>query len=515
MARESPADRREAAREARGEALSTSTEPAPLMRAPHAESGVFVSVLSKVCVQLATVGGTAVLARLLAPSDFGLIAMVMAIVGVGHLFKDLGLSAATIQAAKLSQAQINSLFWINAGLGLTVCAAVWLLAPTVAAIYKDPRLLDVTRACALLFALGGIAAQPMALLRRSLRFSRLALVTVTATLIGQAAGIVAALTGAGYWSLVIATLTTALVTLLLGLGLSGIRLQKPALEGELRSLLHFGGHLVGFALLGFVALNAHNLFLGLFHDEQQVGLYHAAFMIMTLLFTQIADPLGLVMTPKLARLQDDVPAYNEKYLEGVALIAAYAAGLSGLLFVCADDIVHLVLGSQWDASATVLRLLALALLPQALCGSTAWLYMSHGDTRAVLRWGVGGWGTLTILLLLAAPAGKTALASAYAAGMVLLTAPCIAMATHRVKLPVWRVLRAALPALLAALFALPALAAPMLWFADWPALLRLGVGVPSFALLYLGLLVVLFRQGPILRQFLPQFATRRASALAG
>lgn len=479
------------------------------MHSARSGGGIFVSVLSKGGVHLINALALVVLARLLVPGDFGVVAMVMAAVGFGHLFKDLGLSAATIRAPTLGQDQINSLFWINSGLGLAVGLAVYLAAPLVAAMYQDERLLDVTRVCALVFVVSGISAQPMALLRRHLRFSRVAAVTLVAAFAGQAAGVGAALAGAGYWSLVVAMLVTLLVTLLLALLLSGIRVDAPRLRGELRPLLHFGGHLVGFSILGFVALNAHNLILGLFHDAGSVGVYHAAFMILTLLFSQLAEPLGLVVTPVLSRLQDDVGAYTSHYLDSVALIAAYAAGLSAVLFACADDIVRLVLGAQWGESVPVLKLLALGLLPQALCNTAGWLYLSHGDTRAMMQWGLGGWGSLILLLLLAAPGGTTTMAAAYSLGMLLLLVPCVMLSTRCIALPTTRVLRAALPALLSALFALPALFAVSHWLASWPGAVRLGVSLLGFGTLYAGLLIVVFHQGRILRQLLPQLRARQ------
>lgn len=472
--------------------------------------GVVVSVLSKSGVQLINMAALVVLARLLVPGDFGLVAMVMAVVGIGHLFKDMGLSAATIRAPTLDHDQVNSLFWINSGLGVAVGCLVYLSAPLVAAMYQDERLLDVTRGCALLFVVTGVAAQPMALLRRQLRFGRLALISLSSAALGQAAGIAAALGGAGYWSLVAASLITMFAMMVLGLLFSAIEVRRPALRGELRPLLHFGGHMVGFSLLGFVALNAHNLILGLFHDAAHVGLYQSAFLMATLLFTQFAEPMTLVVTPVLSRLQHDSAAYVQHYLDNVALLAAYAAGLSAFLFICADDLVRLVLGTQWSESVPVLQLLALGLLPQALSHSSGWLFMSHGDTRAMMHWGLAGWGSLIVLLLLSAPGGTTAMASAYALGMLLLTIPCLAFATRRVELPVVRILRTAMPAFLSSLCAGVPTWLLMGALTEWSPLARLLVCTALFASLHLAMLTAVFRQGHILGQLVPHLQRGRS-----
>jgi PST family polysaccharide transporter len=475
-----------------------------------ANNGLFVSILSKSGAQLVNLAGLAVLARLLVPEDFGLVAMVMAVVGLGQLFKD-SLGHTAIRAARLDISQINSLFWISSALGAALAVVVYGAAPWVAALYQDSRLLDVTRITSVSFLLSGVATIPMALIRRRLAFARLAMINVSVAVATQLSGIGLALAGYGYWALVVAAVVGALVSMIMALIWSEMRLDRPMIAENLRPLLGFGGHVVVFGLMGFLALNAHSLILGIYQDAASVGYYHRAFMIMMLFVAQLSDPLTTVVTPTLARLQDDLAAYRAHYLESLRLFVMFASALSALLYACADEIVHILLGSGWQQSIDILKILAVGIVPQVLCISTGWLYFSNGDTRSLMWWGIGGWGTLILLLFLAASGGMRAIALSYTVGMFILLLPCLKMALRRCGLPVSTVLAASFPAVVSAGtgFIIIALLDPK--FAGFPAVLRILITSVVFAMIYLPLILLVFRQKRVLLQLLPSLR-RRVSA---
>ncbi len=171
---------------------------------------------AKVCSQGANfalrVGSLMVLARLLDPKDFGLVGMVTAFTGVLTLFRDFGLSSATIQRVEVTEEQISTLFWIN----LLVGAILWLLlvavSPLVAAFYREPRLLWVTIILAVGFFFNAVGVQHSAMLQRQMRFTALAIIDFIALFSGIIVAIAMALYGFKYWSLVAMTTVTPLVT---------------------------------------------------------------------------------------------------------------------------------------------------------------------------------------------------------------------------------------------------------------------------------------------------------------
>ena len=155
------------------------------------------------------IAGTVVLARLLTPSDYGLIGMVAVVVGFAAMFKEFGLSAATVQKDDISPGQISSLFWVNFGVSLLLTVSVLAAAPFVAAFYGHPELVAVTAALSFSLIISGVTVQHAALLRRHMRFTSLALVSVVSQLLSTAVAVGLALAGCRYWALVGGTLASA------------------------------------------------------------------------------------------------------------------------------------------------------------------------------------------------------------------------------------------------------------------------------------------------------------------
>jgi PST family polysaccharide transporter len=449
-----------------------------------------------------------VLARLLVPADFGLLTMVMSIIGVANIFSDLGLSAATIRQPRITPAQVSTLFWINLGFGGLMTGLASAAAPLLGKIYSDPRAVAVTLALAWTFFLGGLGAQHLALLRRQLKFKELAWIQFLAMGLGQAMAIVLALLGHGYWSLVAAMLTTASLNSALAWLWCKWRPGRPHWDAQIRSMMSFGGYLVVFTLLGFAAQNVPNILNGWLWGAAAVGFYSRAFALLTLLLNYIVDPLNLIAPAAMSRLLEDAAAYRDYYLKTMAMMLFMTAPIGFAVFVMAGDIVHLVLGPQWDTSIDVLRILALAVVPQTLCATSGWLYMSHGDSRTMMQWGVGGWSLLIVCLCAGAPFGINGMAAAYALGMLLLLYPCMKMAFRRTTLKFSDLVRVIWPGVVAAALAMiPSgyvdsvlSTAPMPW--------RLAFCLLAYGLTYLGLLVMVFRQGHVFTEVWQQLHQR-------
>src|SRR5208282_4032750 len=140
---------------------------------------------------------TVVLARLLTPADFGLVAMVATVTGLGQAFGDFGLSEATIQRKEISHDQVSTLFWINVAIGLGLMLLTVALAPVLARFYRDPRIVNITLLVSLTFLIGGLRVQPDAILKRQMRFLSLAIRDVTSYALAVPVAITMAWRGAG------------------------------------------------------------------------------------------------------------------------------------------------------------------------------------------------------------------------------------------------------------------------------------------------------------------------------
>ena len=185
---------------------------------------------------------TVVLARLLVPADFGLVAMVTAVTGLGQAFADLGLSEATIQHPEISHEQVSTLFWINVAIGLTLMSITAALAPVLAWFYREPRLKDITLLLSLTFLVGGLRVQHDALLRRQMRFTSLAIRDVTSYVLAVPVAITLAWRGAGYWALVALPLTLNSTQMSLSWLMAHWTPGLPRRDAKVRSLIAFGGN---------------------------------------------------------------------------------------------------------------------------------------------------------------------------------------------------------------------------------------------------------------------------------
>lgn len=390
-----------------------------------ARSGA-TALASQACKFLLHLAGTVVLARLLAPEDYGLFAVVFAVVAFFSIFRESGLSAATVQSAEVTHAQVSALFWI----GLALCAALALLtaasAPLVGWLYEDARFVPMTVALSAGFLFGAAGAQHRALLRRQMRIGVLSLVEVASFALGVVAAVAAALAGARYWALVVLHLTLNAATAL-GLWLAcDWRPGRPARAEGVRPLVAFGGHLTGFEVVSYLARNADFLLIGWYWGARPLGFYDKAYQLMLLPVLHVALPLGSVVFPALSRLRDDAPRFRAYFDRCVLLTVATGMPLVAFLFVTADRAVPFVLGAQWAEAVPVFRALAPAAFVGPLYASVNWATASLGRTRRQLVWSLVSSSVTVCGFLVGLRWGAAGVAAAFSASRVLMLVPTLA-----------------------------------------------------------------------------------------
>jgi O-antigen/teichoic acid export membrane protein len=376
--------------------------------------GGVVTLASQLLTFTLQLGSTMVLARLLAPSDFGLIVMVTAVTGFVANFQDMGLSVATVQRARVTHRQASTLFWINVAVSLGLVALVALLAPLLARIYGEPRLTAITLVMSGVFLMGGIAAQHIGLLRRQMRFHALAAINVTALAVGVFTAITLAWFGAGYWALVAMTLAQTGTVSAMSIGLSGWRPGLPRRRTGVRSMLAFGANFTGYNLLNYIGRHADKLLIGWYWGPAPTGLYSRAYALLLLPMSQINDPLTGIAVPVLSRLQDDPARYRTYYYRAISMVSYLTVPMIVLMAVLAEDLVAFFLGGQWTAAADIFLFLALAALFQPILYTAGWVWTSLGRTNELLRWSMLTAPAFVLSFAVGLPWGPKGVALAYA-----------------------------------------------------------------------------------------------------
>lgn len=404
--------------------LSDDTIPGHSLRDASVRGGA-ATMASQGCKFVLQLGSMFLLGRLLTPADFGLVAMVTALTAFVLLFKESGLSTATIQQPRINHQQVNSLFWVNAAISFLAMLATMALAPVVAWFYKEPRLTAIVAVSAVGLLVGGLGVQHQALLSRRLRFKSLAIADTVSTLLAALAAVAAALAGLRYWALVIMQ-----ITLLFSYSLScwiacAWRPSMPGLHPEALPMLRFGKSLTGFSILNYFARNLDNVLIGHVWGPVQLGFYAKAYQLLLLPLAQLNTPMQSVALPALSRLQHDPERYRAAYISTIRLLAFVTMAMTGYLLVAADWLIPFLLGPQWRPAVGMYRWLAITGLLQPIANSTGWLFMSQGRGRDMFRWSIISTSLIVTAILAALPFGATAVAASYSLTTALLVSPIL------------------------------------------------------------------------------------------
>jgi PST family polysaccharide transporter len=369
--------------------------------------------------------GTVILARLLYPEDYGLVGMVAVVTGFISIFKDLGLSVATIQRAEINSRQISTLFWVNLLVSLGLMLVTVAIAPGIAWFYGEPKLTAITIAYAAGFLFGGLAVQHEALLRRRMRFLALAAAEIIALVVSSVMAITMAWYGARYWALVSSQLCLGLIYGLAVWIACGWRPGLPVRNSGVREMLAFGGNLTGFGVVNYFARNLDNLLIGRFWGPGQLGLYARAYQLLLLPIDQMITPITAVAVPALSRLKDSPDRYRQAYLRLLEKVALLTMPLMAFMIVSADWLVAIVLGPKWTGVSRIFSLLGIAGLVQPLASTTGWLFVTQGRTQHMFKWGMIG-STITVVAIVAGLKwGAVGVAASYSFTSVIVVIPLL------------------------------------------------------------------------------------------
>jgi O-antigen/teichoic acid export membrane protein len=362
------------------------TPPAPL--SDQTATGLRWSAMSQIARQATTFLVSLVLARILGPESYGLVAMITIFTGFGTLFVDLGLGAGVIQRRELSVHHLGAVFWVNLSMGVFLAAVFVAGAPLLAWFYGEPELVSLTRASALNFIFGAVGTVHQALLTRGMRFETLAKIDIASTVIASGLSLVMAALGFGVWSLVSQGLIQSFFRAAAFWRFSSWRPTSPTFRG-IRDLAAFSGNLFGFHVFNYWIRNADTLLVGRFLGSEAVGMYSRAYQLMLLPVQYLGAVAGNVMFPVLVVVQDDLPRVRTIYVRALASIHVVGAPIYAGLFSVADTFVFTVLGNPWAEMIPILRILCLCGFFQPAGHTTGWLYTATGRTDIMFRWAVG------------------------------------------------------------------------------------------------------------------------------
>lgn len=370
---------------------------------------------AKLVIQLIT---TAVLARLLNPSDFGLSALAAVVGGLALLVANGGLSQAAVQAETITTQQRSNLFWANAGLGLLIAGAIAAGSPLAASVFRQPELTSILRVAAISYLLGALAAQFTASLTRDLRFASIAAAEVAAQGIASACAIVLAFSGVGYWALIVQQVVQSLVLLLVMVVATRWLPALPRRTGSMQSLLRYGAQTLGVQAINYASESADTIALGVTVGPAQLGYYNRAATLAKLPMQQIGPPTTRVAFPLLSRLAGS-PGYDP-FLRKGAMVTGYGIGLALVcLSALAPQVVAVYLGPGWEEAHIPAMILGVAAIFQLVNYPHYWVFVSRGKTGLQLKYTIVSRSAMVASVVVGAMHGTVGAAMAVAVSMAL------------------------------------------------------------------------------------------------
>jgi PST family polysaccharide transporter len=454
-----------------------------------------------ICIQVLTV---LILARLLSPEDYGLVAMVTAITAFAPMLVSLGTPDPVVQRAHITEKEISALFWISVAFGSGVAALMAASGPLIARFYGEPRLTSIASVSALTFVVSALSSQHNTLLRRAMKFKDLAAVEVCSNLLAAVGAIAMALYGLEYWALVLRPLLT---TSFIALG-SWLRCRwvpgRPAMSVGAKAMLRQGLHCTGFFITDYIAgYSSDRIMIGYRSGPVQLGYYQNAVFIYDNLNQLLVLSAHNVAVASLGKARNDLDELLRLWRKALSTLAFYAMPAFGILAVTGQDLIPLLLGSKWTHSGVIISILALRGIPQSVERTNGWLHVVAGRTDRWIRWGLVAMCAQLTALFCGLPYGPTGVATAFVVYSFVIFIPAIAYSGAPLNIRAMDVIAAVWRPQIAALLAVAiGFTLRFTLFADLSLVLRIIMLSLAYAAAYLTIVVGLLHERMPIQVFL-------------
>ncbi|CAM5216471.1 Lipopolysaccharide biosynthesis protein WzxC [Castellaniella defragrans] len=366
-----------------------------------------------------------ILARILSPSDYGLMAIVTIALGFTNVLADFGVNSAYVQRQEVTEKERSSLYWLNIALSLVLTIAVIILSPLVAVIMHDPRLTALLIASANVLWISALGQQLRMSAEKILDFKPVAAVEVSAALLGFLTAVILAKNQWGVWALVVGSLVNV-STSTLGAWLFMSRGWRPIANfswREVKPFLHFGGAVVANNLVSQLGTSMDVLIGGRTLNTAGLGLYS----VPRNLCLQVQFVINPIVTrigfPLISKLQSDKRALRNIYLQTINMTASVNAPIYLGVAFFTSDIVNLVLGNQWSGAIDLMRVLAIWAFFRSILSPLGSLLLGIGRADLNLKWSLGLVLLYVPSLAVGAYFGAIGLAYAMLGAMVLMYGP--------------------------------------------------------------------------------------------
>jgi PST family polysaccharide transporter len=324
-----------------------------------AVQGVIWSVIQSWGRQAVSFIVFSLLARLLGPEAFGLVALAWVFLGLIQIFIDQGFADVIIQREQLDPEHLDTAFWTNLGIGVLLTVSSIVAARFVADLFNQPQLTPIIRWLSIIFLLSALSGVQEAIFKRNLAFKTLAIRELVAVIFGSVVGVTMAFTGFGVWSLVGQQLVSAFVQVLVLWGSSNWRPKLKFSPKHFKELFFFGINVVGIRILNFLNLRADNFLIGYFLGSVALGYYNIAYRMFELIIYSLVGVINGITMPVFSRLQQEPEQLRKVFYKLIRFSNLISFPIFLGLSALAPELVVTLFGEKWIPSILVLQILCL------------------------------------------------------------------------------------------------------------------------------------------------------------
>ena len=356
----------------------------------QAASGVKWTTISTVISTILQFLQLAVLARLLSPEAFGLMAMITVVLGLGQAYADMGISNAIIHRLDTTMEQLSSLYWLNIIAGVIVFILLLISTPFVVIFYEEQRLTELMPWAALVFLVTPLGQQFQILLQKNLQFRILSIIEITAVTVGTTVAIITAMMGEGVFSIIWGQLGNTLIKTLMLAGI-GWKRWPPKLQfkySDLHGYLGFGMYQMGEKTINYFINRTDQLIIGSLAGAQALGYYNLAVNLVIQPISKINPILGRVAFPLFAKVQYDNDRLKRGYFYILKLLSIINFPILFGLAIVAPTLVPLLFGEQWLPAIVLVQILSFVALLRSNGNPIASLYLAKGRADLGFKWNV-------------------------------------------------------------------------------------------------------------------------------
>lgn len=343
--------------------------------------GLAWSAIEKYSVFLVSLIVSMVLARLLAPKDFGVVAIATVIINFLSIFSTMGIGPAIIQRKNLSNDDINNIFSFSVIISLILTLIFFASSWLIAHYYAEVQLITICHVLCINLFFGGINMVPSALMAKNRRFKEIAIRTVVLQILTGAIAVYAAYNGFGVYSLLISPTVTSIAMMFYNCHFYPVKFKINIDIKIMKSIFSYSSYQFGFEFINYFSRNLDKLIIGKYISANALGYYDKSYRLMQLPAGQLTGVINPVLQPIMSTLQDDMTQMAQKYNKIIKFIGCISFPLSIFLYFSGDEIITLFYGDNWQFSVRSFQILALSLPTQMILSTSGGIWQSCNATK--------------------------------------------------------------------------------------------------------------------------------------